>query len=421
MISMYRFCEDLFPFNRSLMGNGNLATLEYIKRILPNLSIHSLPTGFRAYDWEVPDEWELEDAYVEDLSGKRLIDVSKSNLHVVGYSISINEIMNFATLRDHLFTHEAIPHAIPYLTTYYNRTWGFCLSKNQLEQFNEKDEYRVVINSRHYPGYLHSGELILKGSTTKEILLSTYICHPSLGNNELSGPAVLTALTSWISNLEDRHFTYRITFHSETLGALCFLKTYESEIKENVLAAWNFTCMGGPGDVTMLPSQYRNTLGDKVTLEALKKLRIEPKMKSFLSRGSDERQFSSPRIRIPMISIMKSAYGEYAEYHSSDDDLTYISEESMSQSLNIMKEVIRHLEKDKYYRQTFIGEPHLNKYGLYPTLLDMRKNLNSRDILNVIQFCDGTNNIREISDQIGVQVEDVERIIDILIAENIIE
>ena len=340
---------------------------------------------------------------------------------MVGYSISVDEVMNFVTLRDHLFAHETIPHAIPYLTTYYNRTWGFCLSKNQLERFNEKDEYRVVIKSRHYPGHLYSGELVLKGATTKEILLSTYICHPSLGNNELSGPAVLTALTSWLSNLENRHFTYRITFHSETLGALCFLNTHESEIKENVLAAWNFTCMGGPGDVTMLPSQYRNTLGDKVTIEALKKLGIKPKMKSFLSRGSDERQFSSPRIRIPMISIMKSAYGEYAEYHSSDDNLSFISEEDMSQSLRIMKEVICLLEKDKYYRQTFIGEPHLNKYGLYPKLFDSRKNLNSREILNVIQFCDGTNNVREISDQTDIQVEDVERIIDILIAENIVE
>lgn len=421
MTSMMKFCEDLFRVDRSLMGKGNLETLLYIKEIVPALEISEVPSGFQAYDWTVPEEWRVVEAYIEDLQGNRLIDVKNSNLHVIGYSYSIDQVMEFSDLKNNLYTHKDNDEAIPYLTSYYVKQWGFCLSERQLSQFDTKGIYRVVLKSEHFPGTLHSGEIVLPGETKKEILLSSYICHPSMANNELSGPAVLTALSLWLSNIEKRHFTYRITFHSETLGALVYIKNNEKKLKENVIAGWNFTCMGGPEEITVLPTQYGKSLPDRVTLKALENLGISPKMKNFLHRGSDERQFSSPRLAIPMVSVMKSPYGEYKEYHTSLDDLNFVTEESLNQSLKVMKEVISILESDKYFRQTFIGEAHLSKYDLYESLGISKSEFNSRDILNVMQYCDGTNNLSDISHHTKLHSDLIDRILDLLIEKNIVE
>lgn len=421
MIKMMQFCSDLFRVNRSLMGEGNLATLVYIKGIVPELVISEVPTGYKAFDWEVPDQWEVSEAFIEDMKGNRLIDFADSNLHVVGYSTPIDEEMDFKKLMKHLFTHPELCDAIPYLTSYYQKTWGFCLSQNQLSKFDAKGTYRVVIKSKHFSGVLHSGEIFLEGKTKKEILLSTYICHPSMANNELSGPAVLTALSTWLSQIKDKHFSYRITYHSETLGALVYIKGKEEQLKENVIAAWNFTCMGGPDEISMLPTQYGNTLADKVTWKALKNLGLNPKIKNFLTRGSDERQFSSPRLGIPMVSIMKSPYGEYEEYHTSLDNLDFISEESMNEALKVMKQIIIVLEEEKYLRQTFIGEAHLNKYGLYEGIVGPTLKFKSRDVMNVMQYCDGTNTIFEISQHSQIEIELVKSILEILISKKLVE
>jgi aminopeptidase-like protein len=242
-----------------------------------------------------------------------------------------------------------------------------------------------------------------------------------MANNELSGPAVLTKLTTWLTELENRHFSYRISFHSETLGALCYIKNNEESLKANVVGAWNFTCMGGPDSISVLSSQYRNTMPDKVTAIALEKLKITPKFKDFLSRGSDERQFSSPRLGIPMVSVMKSPYGEYPEYHTSLDDLDFISENSLVESLNVMKEIILTAEKQKFLRQTFIGEAHLNKYGLYPDLTQSHTEFNSRKIMNLMQFCDGNNTVDEIAQLTKMSEEEVRAIINVLVEKKLIE
>lgn len=418
---MMQFCQDLFPINRSLLGEGNLITLKYIAGILPSMRIASFPTGFSAYDWVVPEEWEVLDAYISDMEGNHIIDFSTNNLHVVGYSIAVDEVIHFKELKNYLFVHEKSRDAIPYLTTYYNRTWGFCLSKNQLEQFDEESQYHVVINSRHFSGELFSGEVYLPGESKKEILFSTYICHPSMANNELSGPAVLTSLTTWLMALENRHFSYRISFHSETLGALCFIKANQELLRDNVIAAWNFTCMGGPDSITVLPSQYANSTSDKVTKMALKKLGIKPKFKDFLTRGSDERQFSSPRLGIPMVSIMKSPYGEYDEYHTSLDNMKFISEASMTESLYVMKEIVLTLEREKFMRQSFIGEAQLNKYGLYPKLTESHHEFSSRDFLNVMQFCDGKNTVNDIARLTRLSIDDVHELMAVLSENNLIE
>jgi len=421
MFNFMQFCKDMFPVNRSLLGEGNLKTLMYIKSIVPELVISKVPTGFKAFDWEVPDQWELYEAFIEDIHGNRLIDIKDSNLHVISYSTPIDEVMEFSELKNNLFTHSELSDAIPYLTSYYSRKWGFCLSKEQMSRFKENQEYRVVINSKLFPGNLHSGEIIFVGETNKEILLSTYICHPSMANNELSGPAVLTALSLWLSQIDNRHYTYRITFHSETLGALVYIKNNEEKLKANVVASWNFTCMGGPDAITVLPSQFGNTLPDKVTWSALKELGINPKVKSFLTRGSDERQFSSPRLGIPMVSIMKSAYAEYKEYHTSLDNLEFISEESLNETFNVMKQVVLVLEREKFPRQTFLGEAHLSRYGLYETFENFLPEYKSRDVMNVTQFCDGTNSAIEISKLTDLNVDLVEGILKILLREKIVE
>jgi aminopeptidase-like protein len=416
-----KLCSDLFPFNRSLTGLGNLQTLEYISKFLPDLEFKYFPTGFQAYDWTVPEEWIVREAYIAELDGTRIIDFRDNNLHLVGYSTSINQVMSYDELRNHIFIHENLEDAIPYRTAYYERAFGFCLSAAQLKLLRPDRKYRIFIDTELVSGELISGELIIKGSTNKEILLSSYICHPSMANNELSGPVVLTALASWIAQLPSRHFTYRVTFHPETIGALCYIKKHETELKQNVIAAWNFTCMGGPGNFRFLKSSYGSSVADKISTQLLLENNEKFSLKSFLTRGSDERQFSSPNIGIPMVSIMRSAYGEYDYYHTSKDDLDFITEESLQKSLELMKQIIRRMEDTKFYRSTIKGEPFLHKYGLYATLHGGPKTIGSREILNVIHFCDARNSISEIANLASLSEAKTQQIIDLLLNLGLIE
>jgi aminopeptidase-like protein len=415
MENMMKLCTDLFPLNRSLTGKGNVQTLKYLANYLPNLVIHEFPSGFEAFDWVVPDEWSIDEAFIAELDGTKVIDFKENNLHVVGYSVPVDEIMTFTELTKHIYVHDKLEDAIPYITSYYERRFGFCLSKKQLKALHPDKKYHVVINSRHYPGSLQTGELLIEGSSQKEILLSTYICHPSMANNEISGPVVLTALVDWIYQLPNRYFTYRITFHPETLGALCFIKLRESELRNNVIAAWNFTCMGGPENFTFLPSPYGNSVADKISERVLLESEEQFHVKAYSTRGSDERQFCSPNIGLSMVSIMRSPYGEYKYYHTSKDNLDFISEENLQKSLKIMRKIIEKMEQSKYYKSNLKGEPFLHKYGLYETLNKRQGNFKSRDILNVIQFCDAKNDLDEIADRAGISRDETSKILKLLL------
>ena len=240
---MYEFIEQLFPICRSITGNGVRKTLRAIKEHLPGLEIHEVPTGERCFDWEIPKEWNISDAYVQDENGKKIIDFKEHNLHVLNYSLPVNKEVTLEELDEHLYSFPDKPDVIPYVTSYYQQRWGFCLPHNQRTQL-KAGTYRVFIDSSLDVGSLTYADLLIPGATDKEILISTYVCHPSMANNELSGPAVATFLTKWILSQENRKYSYRIVFIPETIGALVYLSRHINDMKANTIAGYILTCVG---------------------------------------------------------------------------------------------------------------------------------------------------------------------------------
>ena len=414
---MFGWARDLFPFNRSLSGQGVRDTLLYIKRIIPSLNIRSVSSGTRAFDWVVPNEWEITDAYLSDLNGNKIISFQENNLHVVGYSEPVNKIISREELEQHLYSLPEQPTAIPYVTSYYKKTWGFCISHNQRSTLGS-GPFKVVIVSKLFSGNLHYGELYIKGKSKQEVLLSTNICHPSLANNEISGPVILTALAKILSSTRNTEFSYRILFLPETIGSIYYISRNIRSMKKNIIAGWTLTCMGDDNEFSFVPSRSENSLANRVSKLALSN-QGNVKMYSWLDRGSDERQYCAPGVDLPVASIMRSKYGEYAEYHTSLDNLEFISREGLVGSLKMMQNVISIVESNSVYKPTIKCEPQLSKRGLYPALSIKNKKsqvLDLKNQMNVLSYVDGKIDLIEIVEKSKVHWEEV-----ILIVKNLEE
>jgi aminopeptidase-like protein len=417
---MYNWATELFPINRSLTGAGVRETLNYFKNIIPELEIKSVPTGYKAFDWTVPEEWEIEDAYIEDQNGDRIVDFKLNNLHVIGYAAPIDEWLNLEELNNYLYSLPEQPEAIPYVTSYYKKRWGFCLSDNRRKNLKAGD-YHVVIKSKFKEGVLNYGEIILPGKSDQEVFLSSYICHPSMANNELSGPVVTIALCEWLKNLEEKEYTYRIVLVPETIGSIVYLSKNLEELKQKVFAGFNITCIGDERCYSYLPSRAENTLSDQVALHVLQHTDPDFISYSWLDRGSDERQYCAPGVDLPMSTIMRSKYGEYPEYHTSDDNLDLISPEGLMGGFEALKKALTVLENNKFLKITVNCEPQLGKRGLYPTISVKGSANEARIMMNLISYCDGKLSLLEIADKINQPVWELYPIIEKLLNNEVIE
>src|SRR5687767_1116119 len=418
--AMYAWATDLFPICRSITGNGVRETLAYLKRLLPQLIIHEVPSGTYAFDWIVPDEWNIRGAWIADEQGNRIVDFADTNLHVVGYSVPVDEWMTLEELQPHLYSLPEQPDAIPYITSYYVKRWGFCLSHNQREQL-KPGRYHVVIDSTLAPGSLTYGDLLLPGREKKEILLSTYICHPSLANNELSGPVVTAALASWLSGNDDRRFTYRILFIPETIGSIVYLSRHLEEMKRNTIAGFVVSCVGDDRAYSLLRSRAEDTLADRAAKLVMKHHAPDYVEYSYLQRGSDERQYCSPGVDLPVVSVMRASYNGYPEYHTSLDDLSLISPSGLAGGFEAIRKCIELLEHNYFYRPVLLCEPHLGGRGLYPTLGSRNTLPSVRSITNVLAYADGTRDLIDVADRIGLAPDEAVEIAETLKAAGLLE
>lgn len=418
--TLYGWVKDLYPINRSLTGPGVRETLAYLKKLLPELTVHEVPSGTAAFDWTVPDEWTMRDGYIEDESGTRLVDFKQNNLHVIGYSEPVDIWLNRDELEPYLYSLPDQPNAIPYITSYYARRWGFCLTHNQRLAL-ESGRYHAVIDSVLKPGVMNYAELILPGQTDKEVLLSTYICHPSMANNELSGIAVTTALVQWLKSLEGRRYTYRILFVPETIGSIVYLSRNIEHLKRQVIAGFNITCIGDDRCYSYLPSRKEDTLSDQVAQHILEHTDANFKRYSWLDRGSDERQYCAPGVDLPIATIMRSKYGEYPQYHTSLDNLDLVTPSGLEGGFIALRRAIEIIEQNMKLETRVLCEPQLGKRGLYPTLSTKDSNEQVKSMMDIISYSDGSHTLLDIADQIGKAFWDLLPIVDSLIQNQVLE
>lgn len=402
--NMYSLVKELFPICRSITGDGVRKTLRIIQREIPELKIFEVPTGTKVFDWIVPKEWNIKGGYIETLEGKKVIDFADTNLHVMGYSLPIDKIVSREELLEMCYTIPEQPDYIPYVTSYYKERSGFCLSEKQKQALTE-DTYHVVIDSTLENGSLTYGELLIPGNSKDEIFLSTYVCHPSMANNELSGPAVAVELAKYILANKDRRYSYRIIFIPETIGSITYLSKNLDYMQKHVIAGYNISCVGDNRTYSYVESPYADTLADRVAQNVLNFHYPEYKRYSFLHRGSDERQYCSPLVHLPLCAICRSKYEEYPEYHTSADNLNLVSPNGLYGAFEVYRKCIDLLESNYMYIVTTLCEPQLGKRGLYPTL-SRRGSINeTRSMTAFIAYADGKHDLVDISNRINVPID----------------
>jgi aminopeptidase-like protein len=404
---IHEFAKKLWPINRSITGNGVRETLLEIKNHLPDLEIKSISSGSKAFDWKVPKEWIVTEAYILTPSGERICDFAENNLHLLGYSIPFEGEVSLDELKQHLHTLPDQPNAIPYITSYYEERWGFCLSQEQFDQL-EDGTYSIHIDSKLFEGVLNYGELLIGGKSSKEVFISTYVCHPSMANNELSGPTVVTFLAKWLAEFKELEYSYRIIFIPETIGSILYLSLHYQHMKKNVFSGFNVSCIGDNRAYSYLPSRNGNTLSDRIAKHVLK--HIDPNFKSYswFDRGSDERQYCAPGIDLPIASIMRTKYGEYPEYHTSLDDLeNVVTPDGLNGGYWALRRAIEAIEKNKNYCVTVLCEPQMGKRGLYPTLSTKKSYEDVRLMMDYISLCDGKTSLLDIAERLNVAVWDL--------------
>ena len=402
--TMYQLAAKMFPICRSITGNGFRESLEMLREAVPKIQVYEVPTGTAVFDWTVPKEWNIRGGGIYRLNGDKVIDFKDSNLHIVGYSLPIDKVVSREELLEHVYTMPDQPDWIPYVTSYYKERWGFCMTENQKQTLTD-EAYHVVIDSTLEDGSLTYGELIVPGQTDDEILFSSYLCHPSMANDDLSGPVVLTELMKYVLQMKDRRYTYRFVINPETIGAITYISRNLDALLKHVKAGFVLSCVGDDRTYSYLATKYGDTLTDRVMQNVLKFHFPEYKKYSFLDRGSDERQYGSAGVNLPVCGFCRSLYTRYPEYHTSADNMDLISPEGLQGAYDVMVKVIMALENNYHYTMTCQCEPQLGKRGLYPTI----SYRGSHDSVNVIRdftaYADGSHDLIDISNIINVPID----------------
>ena len=405
--------KAMWDFPRSITGHGTRKTLDYLKDLMPGLDILAYASGSQVFDWEIPDEWNIYDAYIEHESGARFAQFSDSTLHIMGYSIPCDLELDREALLEHIHTQPDQPDAIPYVTSYYADRWGFCMSEKERQSL-PPGRYRVVIQADKGPGHLHLGELLLPGKRRDEIFFSTYVCHPAMANDQLSGPVTAAALAHYIATrLPDREYSYRFVLLPETIGSIAYLSDHAPLLRERVKAGFVLSCTGDDRAFGHVQSRLGNSLADQA-LEAALLGKKNVSTSSFLDRGSDERQYCAPGIDLPVCGFCRSKYDTFPEYHTSADNFDVVTAQGLQGSLDLLVSIVEAFETGLYPRVTTLGEPQLGKRGLYPTL--SRKG-SADEFLNrthVIAYSDGNHSLFDLVRMLDMPLTEVTREVRIL-------
>jgi aminopeptidase-like protein len=405
---MHALVERLYPLCRSITGDGVRETLKIVSELVP-LDVHEVPTGTEVLDWTVPSEWNIRDAYVKDPDGNRVIDFAACNLHVVGYSVPVHTTLTLDELKPHLHTLPDQPELIPYRTSYYNQTWGFCLSEKTLQSLGP-GPYEVRIDSTLEPGHLTYGEYVVRGRTDEEILISCHTCHPSLANDNLAAIAVATALAQ---RLDDPHHTFRFVFAPGTIGAITWLarnRDRTQKIKHGLTLA----CAGDAGPLTYKRSRRGDAAVDRVMEYVLRER--DHTILDFSPYGYDERQYCSPGFNLPVGGLTRTPYAGYPEYHTSGDNPDFVRPEALEDTLQVLSEAVGILERDRHYRNLSpYGEPQLGRRGLYDSLGGRSDTKQAQmAMLWVLNLSDGDHGLLDIARRGGLPFDTVAEAADAL-------
>lgn len=413
---MHDLISELYPICRSITGDGIRATLRTLQRYIP-LELHEVASGTPVFDWTVPREWNIRDAWVKAPNGEKIIDFKRHNLHVVSYSLPVHQKITLDELKPRLFSNPAHPDAIPYRTAYYNDTWGFCLPHNQLTAL-ENGEYEVCIDSTLQPGSLTYGEYLLPGDTSDEVLISCHACHPSLANDNLSGVAVATFLAQHLSQQAGRRYTYRFVFIPGTIGSITWLALHE-DVTPRIKHGLVITCVGDSGSSTYKRSRRATAEIDRAACQVLHDSGAPHTIIDFFPYGYDERQYCSPGFNLPVGCFMRSQHGQFPEYHTSADNLDFVREDYLQDALDRLLQIVDVLETNRVYiNQNPKCEPQLGKRGLYGAIGGQSdKVIDQMAILWVLNLSDGEHDLIDIAARSGMRYELIRNAAELL-AEN---
>ena len=418
--------DNLFPIPRSITGQGYKDSLNYLKKFIP-LKLYNYRSGKRIFDWTIPKEWIIKDAYIK-YKNKRIVDFKENNLHIVNYSHKIDKTVSLKRLKKNIFYIKKLPNLIPYVTSYYKKTWGFCLSYNQFKSL-KKGKYKVRIDTKFINGNVTNGLAVLKGKSNKICLISSYLCHPSMANNELSGPLGLLVLYNKIKKWKNRNLTYYFLINPETIGSISFLGQFKKILSKKLYSGLVLTCLGGPKKkISYKLSRSGNSPLDKVMSYFNRKKIIDIRNFDPLD-GSDERQYCSGEFNLPVGQIARTIYGTYKQYHTSGDNKKFMNINNVIKSANIIEKILLKNDQTKMiYRYQPNCELQLGKRNLYPNLnfassKNLKNQINSKNfkiMMTILSYADGKHNIYDIESLTEFGLEEIDKVLSFLIKKKLI-